>query len=498
MSDLRRRISEAPTWLTLVAAGLVGAMTGLGQAPWGLWPLTLVGLCIVAMMLDATLRPRRAAWLGWAFGAGYFTLVLFWITEPFYVDATRHAWMAPFALATMAGGLALFWGLAFGVAKWLNRHSSLALIVTFTAAELLRAYVFTGFPWGMIAYVWVDTPFMQLAAHFGPHGLNALTLALTAGVYHLTLRKWRGVVIGLSAWGAAIGISLSGPSAPDTADGPTIRLIQPNAPQHLKWDPEWIPVWFDRQIGFTSAEGNPDLIVWPETSVPGVLDYNDDRIAQISQAANGTPVIFGTHRLSDAGYHNTLVAMDGSAEITGLYDKFHLVPFGEYVPGGDWIARIGLDMFSAQLGYGYASGEGPKLMDLGTLGLVQPLICYEAVFPQDVNQAPAGAEWMLQVTNDAWFGTRSGPYQHLVQAQFRAVEQGLPMVRVANTGVSAVIDSKGRVIAQLPLNASGFLDETLPPVGRPTLYGRTGDLPVLLLVLALMAVLFATRGRNNA
>ena len=495
MTDLIRRIGLARTWLKLVTAGLLGAMTGLGQAPWGLWPLTLVGLCIAAMMLDATPRPRRAALFGWAFGTGYFALVLFWITEPFYVDAARHAWMAPFALALMAGGMALFWGAAFGAARWLG-HAPASLIVTFTATELLRAYIFTGFPWGMVAYIWVDTPLISLSAWIGPHGLNALTLALTVGVYHLSALKWRGAVAGIGLWAAVIAGALWPSTQTAGADGPTLRLIQPNAPQHLKWDPDWVHIWFDRQLEYTSAPGHPDLIIWPETAVPSLLGRDTRVLDTISEAAGPTPVIFGMHRRSDAGFHNSMIVLDGDGNVSDVYDKFHLVPFGEYVPGGEFAAKFGLDMFDAQ-SYGYAAGAGPVVLELAGLGTFQPLICYEAVFPQDVNGAGERPDWMLQITNDAWFGSYSGPYQHLVQAQFRAVEQGLPLVRVANTGVSAVINRFGAIMAQIPLNTEGYLDTSLPPPGPPTLYSRTGDWPAIMLMGVLLASLIATRRRNS-
>ena len=275
--------------------------------------------------------------------------------------------------------------------------------------------------------------------------------------------------------------------------------MQPNAPQHQKWDPAFALGFFERAVGFTASpsEAAPlALIVWPETAVPWNLRDAAPAFQQIQAASGGVPVVTGILRREEMRFFNSLVVL-GKSGPTDLYDKHHLVPFGEYIPGGALLAKIGIRGLAAADGDGYSSGPGARLLDLGDLGPALPLICYEAIFPQDVAAAPERPDWLLQITNDAWFGDYAGPQQHFAQARIRAVEQGLPLVRAANTGISAMIDAKGRVTGQLALGKAGFIDRPLPPAGAETLYARTGDWPVFILVLASLAGLALLSVRNS-
>ncbi len=500
MADILARLGTMGARRKMLLAFCIGAFGALGHAPWSVWPLTLLALAALASLLETTGGAKQAAWVGWAGGTGWFALTLNWIVEPFLVDIARHGWMAPFALVLLAGGLALFWAAGFALARFGGAgRAPLALCVSLPLFELLRAYVFTGFPWGMVAYVWEGLPPMQLVGLIGSHGLTVLTLLMTAGVYWATSQgRIAAMLFGAAIWAIALGLPYM--TKPTTGDEGltehTLRLIQPNAPQHQKWDPAFIPIFWERQLRMTAAEGTPDLIIWPETAVPALLDNADGALAAISAAAGDIPVIFGIQRQSEAGYHNTLAMIDGTGRVTQIYDKHHLVPFGEYMPLGDLFARVGIHGLAAANGFGFAAGPGPEVLDLGSFGKMLPLICYEAVFPQDLRVAPDRAGWILQITNDAWFGENSGPYQHLVQAQFRAVEQGLPLIRVANTGVSAVIGPDGAIQAFLPLGEEGFLDVRLPAAIPLTLYARSGDVPLALLLLGLSAALLLMRIRN--
>lgn len=238
------------------------------------------------------------------------------------------------------------------------------------------------------------------------------------------------------------------------------------------------------------------MVVWPETSVPFLLDEADPMLPEIAAAA-GAPVLAGIQRGDGARWFNSLAVLNPDAQVGAVYDKFHLVPFGEYVPWGDALARFGITAFAAQHGNGYSPGAGPRVLDLPGLPDFQPLICYEAVFERDLARAAVGGRrpgWLLQITNDAWFGTRSGPYQHLAQARLRAVQSGLPLLRAANTGVSASIDAYGRVRGNLPLGTAGALDARLPGALGPTLWWRWGDTPMLGIMVAVLAALIARRG----
>jgi len=266
--------------------------------------------------------------------------------------------------------------------------------------------------------------------------------------------------------------------------------VQPNAPQREKWDPSRAKVFFDRQLEFTAAPGAPDLTIWPETAIPWLAEPGLPALTLISDAANGRPVVIGAQRNEGLAAYNSLLLLGPGGVIVETYDKHHLVPLGEYIPFGELARLIGLQSFASRDGFGFSPGPGPRLVDLGPLGRALPLICYEAVFPQDM-RGTERPRFLLQITNDAWFGTFAGPQQHLAQARMRAIEQGLPMLRAANTGISGVIDAQGRLLDHIPLGQAGFLDVQLPDALPPTPYARSGDLPVGVLLILLLAGVIA-------
>ncbi|OWV57605.1 apolipoprotein N-acyltransferase [Mameliella alba] len=489
--------------MRLPLAVLAGVVIGLGQPPYDLWYLGFAGYAAAVWLFLVTPGGLHSAGTGWAVGLGYFGFSMGWIVEPFFVDAAVTGWMAPFALIGLAGGLALFWGLAFRLSSQ-GRYPVLGLVLAWSLAELARAYVFTGFPWALVPYFWLPVPVIQWVSVVGPHGLTLLTLA-AAALCALALRPGgaRAGLAGLTLLAALFGGGvLLTPAAQDLAARPVVRLVQPNAPQHEKWDPQKIPVFMQRKLEFTRAapaEGGaaPALIVWPETSVPNLLHRAGPTLDRITEAAGGTPVLLGVQRADQAGYYNSLIVLAPGGGVQALYDKHHLVPFGEYMPAAALFARWNIAGLAARAEGGYTPGPGPQVIDMGPLGSALPLICYEAVFPQDVNGAPLRPDMLIQITNDAWFGTWSGPYQHLAQARIRAIEQGLPMLRAANTGVSAVIDGAGRVLVTIPLGEAGFADAPLPPPMRHTPYSRTGDLPAGLLMFVAIAALWAGSRRRR-
>lgn len=482
-------------WSALALSATCGGLAALGQDPFSLAVAALLGFAAAFALFVVVPGVRAAALHGWAVGAGYFAVSLHWIVEPFLVDAARHAWMAPFALVALPGGLALFWGAAFAAAAWLVRAGPwrpLALVPALSLAEWLRATVLSGFPWALPAYVWADAPALHAAALVGPHGLTLLTLLAAAGFALAALRDVR-VIAALALTAPLLALTALGwwqARAPlvEAVDAPIVRLIQPNAPQDEKWDPARALTFLERQIDLTAEAPPPDLVIWPETAIPWALNDAGPALEQIAAAAGRAPVILGAIRTEGAQAFNSIAVVGAGGEVLDVYDKHHLVPFGEYIPLGRLARLVGLRSFAARDGYGYTAGPGPRRLDLGRMGRPLALICYEAIFPAEVGAGPR-PDWLLQVTNDAWFGTFSGPYQHFAQARFRAVEQGVPMVRVANTGISAVIDARGRVITSLPLGTGGMADAALPPAAPPTLYSWTGDLPTLAVCGAWLALL---------
>jgi len=484
-------------WLTgwrraVLAAGL-GAVAALGQAPWGFWWATLGALAALAWYLGRMPDTRAAFWSGLLAGAGYFALALNWIVEPFLIDIARHGWMAPFAVILLSFGLGLFWGAAAVLGRWFA-WPALGFVVAFVALEWVRGVIFTGFPWAMVGHIWIGTPVDQLAALGGPTGLSLLTL-LAASLP--VLWRWRGAgaSVVLLAGATAFGLWRLGQPLPEPLPG-TLRLVQPNAEQSAKWEAARAQEFLERLLTLTVRGGPADLTIWPETAVPYMFEYAPDVAGMIAAASGGRPVAVGIQREENERFFNSLRVLEGEGMEAARYDKAHLVPFGEYIPFGDlaydW---FGLRAFAAQAGNTYSAGPGARVLDLGPFGKVLPLICYEAIFPRDVNAAPERADWMLQITNDAWFGIRTGPFQHFAQARLRAIEQGLPLIRVANTGITAVVDAHGRVVEELPFGTMAAMDTHVPGALPPTPYSLWGDGPVALL-LAGLAAMAAVRRRQ--
>lgn len=486
-----------PLGLRLIVPIILGMIMALGQEGWRL----SFALLAIAFTIAALCMPhfwRQSARFGWLLGLGYFGLSLRWIIEPFLVDIARHGWMAPFALLFMAGGLALFWGLAFGLARWLARsHASavLWLAISFTGAEFLRGHMLTGFPWGLISYSLIGTIGDLWLAWVGPYGLTFLITSMTSLTAFCLIKGhtliWPGLV---SVVFATVGLQFLTPPAPDNQASTTIRIVQPNAPQNLKWDPDWMPVFFSRALELT-REGEPvDLVIWPETSVPALLNHSDSFRAEMAAAARGAPIIAGITRRQGDEYYNSLFVQDGPGDLADIYDKSHLVPFGEYIPLAGLLRPLGLGVLVDQVA-GFSAGTGHGLLEIEALGTTRVLICYEGIFPEEIQKSSQRPDMLLIITNDAWFGNGPGPRQHLVQARARAIEQGLPMIRAANTGISAVIDARGQIIAQLPLGSAGALDIAPPAPLQPTLYAKLGDWPLFVLLLLAIAGGYSHRSR---
>lgn len=501
MSDnSRHHLTERhrPPLTKLLLGTILGILAALGQAPWGYWPISVLAYGLILWQVAAAPSRRAAGWMGFAAGFGHFALAMSWITEPFLVEAEIYGWMAPFALILMAIGGALFWT----VPAWISgncrtnlQRRAVLFAAAFVLSDWLRGWIFTGLPWALAGHIWIDTPVAQLAAIFGSVGLSAVTMIVAACplAFRTGARApWRAMLPGLAISGLTLASAfsfglarLAQPAPQDTTH--QIRLIQPNAAQAQKWDPYWSEVFFQRLIDLSAARDldrpAPDAVIWPETAVNFLLEQSQDAPQQIAQIA-GAPVILGIQSNRDARYFNSLTEFTSDG-IGAVYDKFHLVPFGEYTPWGDTLAQFGITAFAARYGSGYSPGAGAKVMQFSGLPPVQPLICYEAVFSRHlITSGDQRPEWLLQVTNDGWFGTMSGPWQHLAQARLRAIEAGLPMMRAANTGISAVIDARGQIRASLGLSLEGRIDAALPAALPPTPWSRWRDWPVVFLALA--------------
>lgn len=493
-------------WRLAALAGLCGLVMAIGQAPLSLPYGLLLALPALGWLFLQNQGRKGAFLTGWFAGSSYFAASIFWIMEPFYIEADVFGWMAPFALFFMSIGLALFWGAGFWLAAFARGKPVLrlaALAAAWTLGEFLRAHILTGFPWGLLAYVWSETPVFQLLAFVGPHGVGLLTLIL--GFLPLVISRdiWFGgsytVVLVALLW---LGGVWRMPETQPLTDI-KVRLIQPNAPQHLKWRTDMVPVFFKRALKLSRAPAQnrrPDVVIWPETAIPFTLGSDTTELQAIATASGPTTqVIAGIRRRQDRQIYNSLLYLDGTGGILAVYDKHHLVPFGEYMPLGNLLARFGIRGMADTDGGGFSAGTGTRILRGAGLPDFLPLICYEAIFPGLSQLGSDRPKWLLHITNDAWYGDFAGPQQHLAQARARAIEQGLPLARAANTGVSAMIDPFGRILARIPLNEAGFLDVRLPEPLDRTVYSYLGEWPWLLISLIIGAIvsLECRRSKGN-
>ncbi|MBS1303210.1 apolipoprotein N-acyltransferase [Loktanella sp. SALINAS62] len=489
------RVWTASAWLRLAGLLALGVFIALSHAPFDLWPAAMLGWALALAVLTTAPTLRAAMVAMGALGLGYFGFTLRWLVEPFLVDAATWGWAAPLGVSLMALRETLFWVVAVAAARLIGAGRLPALVLCLTLAEALRGYLFTGFPWALIGHALIPMPLSQLAAFGGPHLLTLLLLIISAGLVMLARGRWWG---GVPAVLAGLALPLLAPGPADTVDGPLIRIVQPNAPQDEKWDPERNRVFFNRMMDATRADPVPDLIVWPETAIPVRLDYSWPELEAMADAARGAPLITGINRVEDGQYYNSLIVLGRGAQVQDVYDKSHLVPFGEYVPFGDVLKSLGVRGLAPSDGGGFAKGlPRQSLIDLPGIGAARALICYEGIFAEEITVAGARPRLLVMITNDAWFGEAAGPQQHLAQARLRAIEQGLPMVRSANTGISAMIDARGRILASLPLGQAGHIDAALPPALSPTVYTRWGDWPVMLLVLLGLCATWGAKRRGH-
>jgi apolipoprotein N-acyltransferase len=464
-------------------------------------------------------RWRSAFALGWLAGVAYFLVSLAWLAQPFQVDAEAQGWMAPFAVALVAMFMALFWGAAAGIYRALAGRQPQRVFLFAAAlalAEWLRGHILTGFPWDLPGEAWrAGSAPSQMAALVGAYGLTWITLAISASVF-VAFEGPRGRAVGVGALAALAGLYVFGEARlsgapPVDPRAPRIRVVQADVKQESKYDERMFTSIVTRYVSLTARPGVgpaarlPDIVIWPEGAIPAAMEdylapgtWTQEAIA--GAIAPSQTLILGGYRFGSSASKapatfNSLAVLrkvDGEVQVTGFYDKFRLVPFGEFMPFDSIATRWGIKQF-VHVGDGFTPGPPPRPLALGGLPTVQPLICYESLFPGFTRE---GAEvtgvrpaWIVNISNDAWFGTGSGPRQHLNIASYRAIEEGLPMVRATPTGISAIIDAYGRVVRgeRLGLGAYGVIDGPLPPALQPTLYDRLGDVPLFLMLIVSLA-----------
>lgn len=489
-------------WRAAGVAFVAGALAALAMPPLYWLPLAVVGVVVFVWLWETAPGPRSAFLRGWAWGIGHFAVGSYWILEAFSVPPADYELLGPPIVAGLSVILGFFPGLAAGVARWAasrwpaltGRYRRLILLaIAWTLAEWLRGHVFTGYPWNPLGHVWAfATPLVQGAALFGVYGLGAFSFLVLAA----PTAGWRASVAALVTLGVA-GAAGQAVIQPAAGDGPLVRIVQPSIAQSEKWRPDTRARHLAKLVEMSRRPGFDRLaaVIWPETAPPFIIEPGSPALDVMTSAVPPrgyllTGAARGSGRRED-GVWNSLLVIDRAGSIVAHYDKVHLVPLGEYIPFRKHLAPV-----SGFIGRG-SFEEGENRVTLGVPGLpsFSPVICYEVIFPAAVTGPAERPRWLLNVTNDAWFGLSSGPFQHLASARLRAVEEGLPMIRAANTGVSAVIDAYGRVLASLDMMEEGIIDHPLPQAREPTPYGRWGD-GMLLLVLVLMGVCLAV-GRKR-
>jgi apolipoprotein N-acyltransferase len=507
--DRAARLAALSGWRRAAVLILLGILATLTLPPLNWVPLLWVSFAGLALMLDGARSRWTAFGTGFWFGWAHHAAGIYWITYALLVDPAKFGWMIPFAVLGLGAVLAIFVGLATLIAReiappGLGRVLALAAAWAFT--EWVRGWIFTGFPWNLIATAWVGTlPIAQFASLTGAFGLSLLSVLVTAMPATLVHRNRIGpaataagvvLLMIVAAWGWARVPDAPMPTVPDVR----LRLVQASIPQQEKWAPanrthELIE---HIQLSLKPGFGTITDVVWPETATPYFIEQDPTARAAVARAAppDGL-VITGAPRATlpdEKPYQvwNSLEAVDGSADIVASYDKVHLVPFGEYMPLRKYLP---LDKITAG-SVDFSSGTGLRTLDLPGLPPVSPLICYEGIFPGAVVDPAHRPQWLLNITNDGWFGLSAGPYQHFAASRMRAIEEGLPLVRDGNTGITAFVDPYGRVISRLPLGAVGVLDGDLPQaLPGLTFFARFGN-AIALVLMALVALAAWMTGRR--
>ena len=536
LKAVRDRVRSASGWRRAAVLLLAGMISVLAFAPFLAWPVLFLTFPVLFWSISPAPGVRAADWGdvvrafkdGWWFGFGFFFAGLFWIGEAFLVEAEVFGWLLPFAVTLLPAGLAMFFAVAAALCRKFWRPGVAGLLVAaviFASAEWLRGHILTGFPWNVLGYALTATGVqMQSAGLIGIYGLSLWAILIFSAPLVLASEADDGDPP-LSAFGPGLALAvvplllsaiygwmiLSKPEVAGPA-APRVRIVQPSIPQREKWMPDRQGEIFRLHLDLTrrNAAGDEDgmdgiaLVVWPEAAMPfRPLEHPEALTAIADLLPDGGPVLLsGGLRVERDGpgpnppkAFNSLMAIDPDGRPVAVYDKIHLVPFGEYLPLQSILEAVGLQQLTRLRG-GFAAGPTPRpLVHLPGLPPISGLICYEAIFPAAVVQGQERPGLIVNVTNDGWFGNTTGPRQHLFQTRVRAVEEGVPVIRAANNGISAMIDANGRVTGMLGLNVRGVIDAAIPTAAAAPPYARWGD--TLFILNAVLFLLVAAWLRRN-
>jgi apolipoprotein N-acyltransferase len=528
LTRLAHAIVLAWGWQRALMAFAAGAVSVLAMAPIDAWPVLFLTFPTLVWLIDGAAAGRAggvgaAAWTGWWFGFGYFLAGLYWTGNALLVDAKTFGWLLPFAIVGLPAGLALYTAAGAALARlmWTSGATRiLTLAAALTITEWLRGHLLTGFPWITFGYALTGPlSLAQAASLVGIWGLTFLAVAIFASPAALideradSKRPWLPLLLGgaLLAALAAYGTARLAATPAQFVDNVRLRIMQPNLPQDDKFNYAAKAQVMARYVSLSDRATGPQSqgirdathLIWPEAAFPFFLTREPDALAQIAALLPpGTVLITGAVRPPDGAApsqrnraFNSVYVIDEKGSILSIYDKVHLVPFGEFLPLQSLLERLGL-MQLTKLPGGFLAGDRRRSQPVPGTPPMLPLVCYEIIFPGQAVPRDERPGWLLNLTNDGWFGISSGPHQHFAQARVRAIEEGLPLVRAANTGISAIVDPVGRIVRALPLGVEGVVDGPLPQAIGPTLYVRAGD--AIAGGMVLLAVLFIFRRRRSS
>ena len=479
---------------------LLGCLFGLGHEPFNAPMIAFLSLPLTGFFwVNYTKNNSQSFFFGYFLGLGYFGLTFAWIINPFLIEFDNNFWVATAGFTIFVGFLASFWGLAFYLSFLATqrieskREKVLIFSICLVLMELTRSYIFTGFPWGIVAYAWMDSPAIIFVSWLGPYWFSAIILILGCTIFYPTFITFSsGVVILFSFLYGAFGNNYE---LEDSHKDKffTVRIVQPNIKQREKWKKENENKNLNILLNLSEKNPHPDLVIWPETSVAWLPEENSDKLTNIVTKIKA-PLILGGLRVNreKKEIFNSAFLIDKYGKIVSVYDKSYLVPFGEYFPFTRFLGYINFFGKHKLLSNGFSSGKGLKVTDKISVPPFVTLICYESLFSNEIIGKVSNAKWLVNITNDAWFGKKGGPSQHLAISRMRALENNLPLVRVANTGISAKVNKFGKLTKYIPVDKRGFVDVKINREEKikNSLYNKMGkNISSYLLLLSLISIL---------
>jgi len=476
----------------ILSGFLLGCLGWLAFAPFNFYLILIPIFSGLLLLLQPIKSPKRGFWVGLSFGFGYFATGVFWVSVSFSKVGLGH--LMPFVVLGFSFLLAIFPALACALTVLWQRNALqqvLLFCALWSATEWTRGHILSGFPWNLVGYA-LDLPMLQLSAWVGIYGLSFLTIFL-ATVW--VSRSHKVIILSCclaaTLWCGGFYRIKQGQAFRDGDTGINMRLVQPSIQQEEKWTAGHLKRNIGIHVALSELEAEKPLkvIIWPEAAIPCFLDRDPELLKAIcGSIPEGAVLLTGAPRHEDNAQGmkiwNSFFALNNRGEVLGVYDKAHLVPFGEYVP---FRKILPIEKLTAGT-IDYTEGDKVKTLNIPGIPPFSPLICYEAIFPGKVVDPGSRPRWLLNLTNDAWYGHTSGPYQHLSIVRVRAIEEGLPLVRVANNGISAVIDPYGRILYQLELDEIGFIDFCLPQnFSDGTVFSSFHQIPfVFMMIIALL------------